>query len=278
MICARCRCFNRGPSVLPSVSIGIPTRNRCAEVQRAVASVLGQTYTGTIACAVYVDGSTDGTWETLQQMQRSLSLPANRHLWPITTAKRRGIAGAKNLALSAGHAELRGVLDDDDYYQPTFVARCVAALMADPDLDVVYTDNLVADAAGNYQRTDPAGEWDDGDALLRCQLRGVTWLARWDALKRTQLHDERFELEVDYSLFYELWAQGSRFLRIPEALVTCTEHAGRTTNDRTKAAYWHAAGLAKYGHSVTWATRRAVNHPEWLPAIEAGYAHGETLR
>lgn len=259
--------------MLPSVSIGIPTFNRPEMTRRAVASVMAQDYPGAVEACVYIDGPDDDTPLALGDL---IYVPGLRLLHVDRGTVNRGIAYAKNQALRLGASELRGILDSDDWYEPTFVSRCVAALGARPETVAVYTDNWRAHPDGS-RRLEAAEDWSIG-ALLRCRLRGDTFLARWAVLARTALHDERFELDADYCLYNELARQGPLY-RLPEPLVVCTEHPDRTSQrDMARVAYWHAACLAKYGHPKRWALDRAAGHPEWLAAIDAGYAHGETLR
>lgn len=266
--------------MLPSVTIGIATHGPRAElVMRAVRSVMvEQDYGGTIECCVHLDGFDADTATACETLSETIiafgEVPNRGFTWQI--GKHLGIAPAKNEALRMGTGDLRGILDSDDYYHPTFVSRCVAELQAHPEAVAVYTDNLRTLPDGRVIE-EPAGDWSI-DTLLRCQLRGDCYLARWSVLETIPgLHDERFELEVDYDLFYALAERGP-LRRIPEALMTVTEHVGRTTRNRERAAYWHAAGLGKYGHGIEWATRRAARNPEWLSAIKAGYACGRGLR
>lgn len=251
----------------PSVSIGIPTFNRHSEVLRAITSVLRQDYEGPIEIVVVDDGSTDGT-----------ILPVDVKL--VRHETNLGIAASKNHALLAASGELRGILDSDDTYERSFVRKCVAELQRNPDVGLVYTDNYAADPRGRRIRIDRAIEWDLNSWLKTCNLRGDCWLARWEILKQTQLHDERFRLEVDGDLFYQL-AEITTFLRIPVPLQTVTEHRGRTSRSSHEAAYWHAAGLGKYGHSIQFAFDRAKRGRAgeiWTQAIQDGYAFGKSLR
>lgn len=259
---------------MTSVSIGIPTWNRKELVERAVASVLTQDYRGPLEVVVADDGSTDGTVDWLRSRflsERRLKVFAGAH---------GGIARAKNRALLGGSGELRGILDSDDYYEPSFVRRCVEELEARPEVGLVYTDNYVQRRGSPERRVERSLDWSVNDWLRTRNLRGDCWLARWSLLERTRLHDERMELEVDYDLFYQMAALAP-FRRIAEPLQTVTIHAGRTTLDRGKAAYWHAAGLAKYGHDVRWAVVRAHDSgrsAEWARQIKEGYEWGKSLR
>lgn len=256
----------------PDVSIGIPTYNRPEMTARAVASVYAQDYIGLIEAVVYDDGSAVPYASALAPPPRAAAGP--RRLVIGRGATNRGIAYAKNRALELGTGDLRGILDSDDYYEPAFVSRCVAELQADPALVAVYTDNWT-EVDGRRQLAE-AGDWSI-ETLLRCRLRGDCYLARWSALARVGLHDERFVLEVDYDLFYGL-AELGPLKRIALPLQVVTEHAGRTTADRTRAAYWHAAGLGKWGYPITWAEQRAARYPEWDEAIRDGYAQGRRWR
>jgi len=248
----------------PLVTIGIATYNRSKFIARCVDSVLAQTYEP-VEVVVIDDGSTDDTLRILDTYGERIRVYPN--------GANYGVAYSKNRALMLGTGSLRGILDSDDYYQPTFIERCVTELERDPSVGLVYTDNDVVDASGTYKRTDIAGDWCI-EMLLRCQMRGDSWLAHSALLENTQWHDEMFPLEVDYDLFYQL-AELASFRRIPEPLQVVTEHDERVTGDRQLAAYWHAAGLAKYGYPSRWARLRARAHPEWTEAIVSGYAFGE---
>ncbi|TAK97783.1 MAG: glycosyltransferase, partial [Rhodospirillaceae bacterium] len=190
-----------------------------------------------------------------------------------------GIAAAKNRALRGGTGEIRGILDSDDLYLPQFVARCVEALVQYPAVGLVYTDNYHIDSRGS-RTVQQALDWSLRGLLQSCNLRGDSWLCWWSTLCRTRLHDERFELEVDYDLFYSLSAI-TDFIRIPSVLQTVRTHPGRVTADRQRAAYWHAAALAKHGYSIEYAYMRAGTAGAldlWRDAIAAGYRHGQGLR
>lgn len=265
--------------LLPSVTIAIPTWRRAELTQRAINSVLYQDYPGRIEVCVYIDGRDDETRSLMKRLDATLTfrsdLAANRAIRWEACDDNRGIAVAKNAALRLGTGALRGILDSDDRYEPGFVSACVAALDAHPEVVCVYTDNYYE--TPHRRVVHEAGDW-SLETLLTCRLRGDTYLARTSALAKARLHDERFALELDYDLFFQLAALGP-LLRIPRPLVTCTDYGDRTSQrDLRAVAYWHAACLAKHGQDKAWALRRAAQHPEWLSAIEDGYAQGARWR
>lgn len=261
----------------PTVSIGIPTWNRTDLVVKAIRSVLVQDYARQVEIVVADDGSTDGTVQTLRRLfGNRITLAPGEH---------RGIANAKNRALIGGTGEVRGILDSDDVYEPQFVRRCVETLLEEQQKDglragLVYTDNYLMDGKGRVSEIQPALDWSLEEFLDTCNLRGDCWLAWWNILQETDLHDERFELEVDYDLFYQM-ARITNFRRVPETLQRVRSHRGRVTKDWRKAAFWHAVGLGKYGHSMDYAVRRAARRgtwEEWRETILEGYAYGKSLR
>lgn len=248
--------------ISPLVTIAITTHNRFKLLCQAVNSALGQTYPN-VEVVVVDDGSTDGTERLIPRFYgKKIRYVRSEH---------RGIAHAKNLALRSGTGGLRGILDSDDYWAPTFVERCVAELEANPEVGIVYTD----DSSG------PALDWSLEEFLRTRNIRGDSWLARWSVLEQTALHDERFELEVDYDLLYQLISV-TQFRRIPEPLLYVRQHSGRTSaRDPRRTAYWHAAGLGKYGHSIDYAFRRARQSGKldaWWESIVTGYDFGKSLR
>lgn len=92
----------------PSISIIIPTYNRCHFLHNALQSVIEQGYPN---LDVYVvdGGSTDDTNEMV--MAFAMQYPCV-HL--LQNAHKSGASGAKNTAIAALHSELFAVLDDDD--------------------------------------------------------------------------------------------------------------------------------------------------------------------
>ncbi|MDP6634836.1 MAG: glycosyltransferase [Phycisphaerae bacterium] len=119
-------------SCMPNVSVIIPAYNCEDLVAEAVASVREQTYRD-FETIVVDDGSTDGTWEVIQQLGRD---------WPELQTMRvehRGLAAARNAAIAKSTGQWIALLDSDDLWLPEKLARCMAFLDANPDLSIVYT-------------------------------------------------------------------------------------------------------------------------------------------
>ena len=98
---------------LPSVSAVIATRDRPAELRRAIAGVLTQDYDGVVECVVVFDGA--------DPMDLSDAAPASnghRSLKVVRNTRTPGLAGARNSGVDAGFGDLVAFCDDDDEWLP----------------------------------------------------------------------------------------------------------------------------------------------------------------
>src|SRR5271166_3123369 len=96
-----------GAPMIPEVSVIIPTYNRRPMVREAVASVLAQR-DADFELMVVDDGSTDGTYEMLADLDRVT----------VERSARRGPAAARNRGVALASAPLIAFLDSDDLWAP----------------------------------------------------------------------------------------------------------------------------------------------------------------
>lgn len=114
----------------PRVSVILPTRNRRAMLEEAIASVRAQTFTGW-ELLVVDDGSTDGTAEALAPRL------ADRRIRLLRTPG-SGPGAARNAGLREARGELIAYLDDDNRLFPGFLRAVVAAFDEAPALESAY--------------------------------------------------------------------------------------------------------------------------------------------
>ena len=129
---------------MPRVSVIIPAYNAAAFVQRAVDSVLAQTWQD-LELLVVDDGSADDTVKLLGGYGDRLCL--------ITQAN-GGPAAARNRGLHAARGEFVAMLDADDWWEPGKLAEQVALLDASPDIGFCSTATRVVNGRGTT-----VGEW-----------------------------------------------------------------------------------------------------------------------
>lgn len=114
---------NGGASTSQRVSVIVPTYNRAAAVERAVASVLAQTHTD-LELIVVDDGSTDDTGARLATI-------ADDRL-RIVRQDNAGVAAARNRGLREARCDLLAFLDSDDLWRPGKLACQIEALTTAP--------------------------------------------------------------------------------------------------------------------------------------------------
>ena len=108
---------NHSPAQAGLVSVYLPTRNRAALLERALLSVLSQTYRE-IEVVVVNDGSTDGTDTLMQRLAQS----EPRIVYSRLTES-GGASAARNCPLEQVRGEFVTGLDDDDTFAPQHIAR-----------------------------------------------------------------------------------------------------------------------------------------------------------
>lgn len=90
----------------PSVSAVVATRDRPALLERAVRSIIGQSYAGNIECVVVFDQSAPAALP--------VDVPAGRQLRLVINTRTPGLAGARNTGITSSDGALVAFCDDDD--------------------------------------------------------------------------------------------------------------------------------------------------------------------
>lgn len=104
----------------PLVSVYIPTKNRVALLERAIHSVLSQTYKN-IELIVIDDGSSDETPMLLAKLASQF-----KKLKFVSLTQSKGAPAARNYALKLAKGQLITGLDDDDFFLPKRIEHLVA--------------------------------------------------------------------------------------------------------------------------------------------------------
>ncbi len=135
------------PCLQPLVSILIPCYNAERWIEQAIASSLGQTY-APIEVVVVDDGSTDGSWQIIQQFGDRIH---------AVTQPNQGGNAARNRLLQMSSGEWVQYLDADDYLLPTKVERQIQQLASQPNADVIYSPSILEhwSATGSHQEILP---------------------------------------------------------------------------------------------------------------------------
>lgn len=127
-----------GPGEPGLVSVVIPTYQRGYILDRAIQSVLDQTYRQ-VEIVVADDGSTDSTREVVARFG-----PVVRYFHQPNA----GVSAARNLGLRNARGEFVALLDSDDCWLPWKLEAQVRLLKRFPEVGMVWTDMVAIDDDG----------------------------------------------------------------------------------------------------------------------------------
>lgn len=196
----------------PLVSIITPVFNTDPVwLRRAIESVRQQTYPRWELC-LSDDGSTD---PRTQAVLASASSDPRIHI--VRSAANRGIVLASNAALASATGEFVGFLDHDDELYPEALEEVVVRLAAQPDLDVVYTDEDKIDPSG--VRSQPHFKPDWSPELLRsCMYTSHFTVMRRSLVDAVGGFRAGYDGAQDYDLMLRAAERTDRIAHVPRVL------------------------------------------------------------
>lgn len=204
---------------MKSVSVVIPCFNAGAHLDDAVRSALAQTHAN-LEVVIVDDGSTDAA---------TVALLANAR-WPRTRVFRQANAGpaaARNHAIREATGDYILPLDADDTIDPTYVAKAVAVLDAQPAVGCVYCKAMKFGAE--------TGPWDLPpyrlEELVIDNVIFVTALFRKADWQAVGGFDEKLRHGVeDYDFWVKMVAAGRQVVQLDEYLFNYrVQEKSRTT-------------------------------------------------
>ena len=185
----------------PLVSVILPTRNRAAQLPRALSSVLDQTYPHW-ELVVVDDAGDDDTAGVLA------AFPDPRiHYHRID---HRGVCGARNHGLAQALGDIVAYLDDDNTMHPGWLKAVVWGFEQHPEADAAYGAFVIDD----WTRVNRPGEGSppmlflhpyDRQALLRGNLADISAIAHRAGLAEARF-DEGLREMGDWDLLVRITA------------------------------------------------------------------------
>ncbi len=197
------------------ISVVVPTRNRLAELQRALAGVDAQDWPD-LEVIVVVDASSDGTADHLCEMRPDVRL--------VASSVHVGAAAARNLGLAQATGELVAFLDDDDVWRPGYLEAQVASLAADPDALLSCTGHVEVDPAGRVTLADTSTLLRDPTPIVRmlaeCFIHTMSVVVcRPEALQRFGTLDEGLAIVHDLDWYARVLSGEARIAYVARPLV-----------------------------------------------------------
>jgi len=232
-------------SGLPLVSIVTPSFNMEEYLPRTIESVLSQDYPN-IEYIVMDGGSNDSTLEILKSYGDRLR---------YFSEPDKGPSHAVHKGFQHAHGEIFAWLGADDLYLPGAVRTGVEALMARPNIDVIYGEGNWIDEHGAVISRYPTLPFDPKDLEWDCFICQPASFIRASAYRRCGL-DPDVNFSFDYDLWIRMAKQGIRFEMIPQYLAGSRMHQGAKTINERETVFTASMGLLQrhYGYiPFSWA-------------------------
>lgn len=183
----------------PTISVVIPTFNRCTRVCQALRSVLAGARTPAEVIVVD-DGSTDATAAALSDV-------ASPGVVVIRSETNTGVAAARNRGIAAAQGEWIALLDSDDRWLPSHLSQLAAYLASHPECRV--TQSLERwYREGRRVNMRPVHQPVGGDiferSVRRCLVSSSTVLFERSLFEAVDGYDERLPACEDYDLWLRM--------------------------------------------------------------------------
>ncbi len=184
-----------------TVAAIIPTRDRLAWTERAVASVLDQTRPPD-EVVVIDDGSTDGSTERLSAVFPEIDV--------IRVEESRGVSAARNRGIRETQSEWLAFLDSDDEWLPEKLEAQLSALAEEPGQLLCHCDEIWI---RNGRRVNPRRRHQKrGGHIFRhclplCAISPSSAIVHRSLFERIGVFDESLPACEDYDLWLRICAR-----------------------------------------------------------------------
>jgi glycosyltransferase involved in cell wall biosynthesis len=252
----------------PRISVVIPVFNRARSLERAVRSVLNQSY-GDFELVVVDDGSTD-------ELDAVLARFPDARLRVVRHARNLGAAAARNSGVRASRGAFIAFLDSDDEWLPLKLERQSASLEARGDGVALCGYALVREGEGRPEERplDEASDW-YLRILAACNVSfGSCALVRRGAFEEFGYLDETMRRLEDWDWLLR-YAARRNIATLSEPLSIVHAGAGWPSPeivDAATAQIWERHSQAAAARSP--AARRLLRSTVWYERAVARYHHG----
>jgi hypothetical protein len=206
----------------PLVSVVIPAYNAAAYLQKAIESVLQQSYQN-IELIIVDDGSTDATWEIAARYQ-------NSHI-KLVQKQNGGLSSARNAGIRESTGDYIAYLDADDFWAPEKILRQLEIMQLHPEIGFTSTATKVESPEGDCLNIWPCPVETDSFLELLFSQNGSVAGSGSSVMVRRELQlaagffDEALKSLEDIDMWMRLASLG-RYACVPEVLTTLLKRPG----------------------------------------------------
>ena len=206
----------------PLVSVIIPTYNREKYLNKAIESVLNQTY-NKIEILVIDDGST---------IKYAESICNNIICCNYFYKKNGGLSSARNFGINKAKGNFIAFLDDDDFWESSKIEKQIKILIENEDIDCVHSaaavvdenDSLTGEIIGaTKEKIHKRSGYVFWNALCVWVVKSPTPLIRKSVFKSDMLFDEDIKVGEDVD-FYQRMFYRHKIFYIEEPLAFYREY------------------------------------------------------
>ena len=189
--------------MLARVSVIIPTYNRRSVIDRAIGSVFNQSF-GDWELLVVDDGSTDGTWEHLQQYEDQRVR--------LFRTENKGVSAARNLGIQKARGPWVAFLDSDDQWLAAKLEKQMVEAQKNPECPLIHGNEIWI---RNGVRVNPMKKHEKKGGDVFSQALKLCCISPSAAMIKKSLLDELGGFREDFPVCedYDLWLRiTSRYL------------------------------------------------------------------
>ena len=236
---------------LPKVAIICANYNYSDYIVDAMKSIVNQTYKGEIRLYVVDDGSTDDSWEKIQNFKTTYGVQHLHDLEKLNVKKIKnsGASVARNTAIEMcwDWADIIGVLDADDAYYPEKVEKLVAKLVAHDEVGVACAD--YHNVFPSYTKREFKKPYDRGLLQRECIVHSNSLIKKKyleqvvnpnGEIYNSKLHGPASQPFIGCTEDYDLWLRLSQvclFTHVPECLGLANQHGRNQSMKMTQAIF-----------------------------------------
>lgn len=222
--------YHWGKQAKEKVSIIIPTYNREHLIQRAIKSVLNQSY-GEFELLIVDDGSTDNTEEVVRQIK-------DDRIRYIRCEENKGAAAARNRGIAEAKYDYIAFQDSDDEWYPSKLEKQMKVMLESSEKTGVVYCEYHYDGVNGVEGISPSREipleqkqgYIFPELLAGNMIGTPTMLVKKECFDKVGLFNEKFPCLEDYELVLRI-AREYEVGFVPECMVEVHANTESVTNN-----------------------------------------------